>query len=374
MATAQQPRYMSGEEKRLAKLWHYTDKVHVAEIARRLHRNESTHWDFFKVPDSESRGVGRKAALDDEDTDRLVGLVEEMVTQADTRWTVSMDLIQARFRPRVCRRVLQDALHQRKMWFHKLREKPVLTDEDVRARYQWAKDHHGRTPAWWREHVHLHIDNHTFKVPTTAAARRRLAARRVHGAYRALGRSLKKAHVKGARALRFNTGARGVLVAGGVGAGKVLLWKVVEETWCAQTAADLYQGPLKKALVDEFPRKRFWNVLEDNDPTGNRSRKAMDAKEEERIVTVELPKRSPDLNVMDYFIWAEVEKRLRKQEWSWPANRRETRVQFVRRLARVARALPEELVNKAIGDMARRVERLYVAKGGLFEEGGKTTP
>ena len=100
----------------------------------------------------------------------------------------------------------------------------------------------------------------------------------------------------------------------------------------------------------------------------------MDAKEEERIVTVELPKRSPDLNVMDYFIWAEVEKRLRKQEWSWPANRRETRVQFVRRLARVARALPEELVNKAIGDMARRVERLYVAKGGLFEEGGKTTP
>ena len=77
---------------------------------------------------------------------------------------------------------------------------------------------------------------------------------------------------------------------------------------------------------------------------------------------------------MDYFIWAEVEKRLRKQEWSWPSNRRETRVQFVRRLARVARALPEELVNKAIGDMARRVEKLYVAKAGLFEEGGKTTP
>ena len=47
MATAQQPRYMSGEEKRLAKLWRYTDKVHVAEIARRLHRNESTLWDFF---------------------------------------------------------------------------------------------------------------------------------------------------------------------------------------------------------------------------------------------------------------------------------------------------------------------------------------
>lgn len=30
-----------------------------------------------------------------------------------------------------------------------------------------------------------------------------------------------------------------------------------------------------------------------------------------------IPKRSPDLNVMDYAIWAEVEKRLRKQEHAW---------------------------------------------------------
>ena len=63
----------------------------------------------------------------------------------------------------------------------------------------------------------------------------------------------------------------------------------------------------------------------------------------------------------------------RQQEWSWPASRRESRAQFVKRLARVARALPEDLVNKAIGDMARRVQKLYEAKGGLFEEGGRAT-
>ena len=44
---AKQPRYMSSEEKRLAKMWRDTDKESVAEIARRLHRNESSLWDFF---------------------------------------------------------------------------------------------------------------------------------------------------------------------------------------------------------------------------------------------------------------------------------------------------------------------------------------
>ena len=35
--------------------------------------------------------------------------------------------------------------------------------------------------------------------------------------------------------------------------------------------------------------------------------------------------RSPDLNVLDYAIWAEVEKRLRKQERNMPAVVRESR-------------------------------------------------
>ena len=29
---------------------------------------------------------------------------------------------------------------------------------------------------------------------------------------------------------------------------------------------------------------------------------------------LKIPKRSPDLNVMDYFIWAEIQKRMRAQE------------------------------------------------------------
>ena len=179
-----------------------------------------------------------------------------------------------------------------------------------------------------------------------------------------------KAHVKTGRGLRYDNGAHNVLVAGGVGYGKVLLWEVIHGAWNGAAAADLYQGPMRTALLHQFPGVRFWKVLEDNDPTGDRSRLALQAKVGAKIHTVQIPKRSPDLNVMDYYIWSEVERRLRKQEHSWPSARRETRQQFMVRLARVARALPGAVIDKAIGDMARRADVLYEAKGGLFEEGG----
>ena len=50
-----------------------------------------------------------------------------------------------------------------------------------------------------------------------------LAAKRVHGTYRVPGNSLKKEHVKSSDKMRINTGARSILIAGGLGAGKVLL-------------------------------------------------------------------------------------------------------------------------------------------------------
>ena len=44
---------------------------------------------------------------------------------------------------------------------------------------------------------------------------------------------------------------------------------------------------------------------------------------------------------------------------------------FIKRLRRAAASIPQERIEKAIGDMARRTERLYQVKGGLFEEGGR---
>ena len=124
-------------------------------------------------------------------------------------------------------------------------------------------------------------------------------------------------------------------------------------------------------LQKAYPGKRSFNLLEDSDPTGNMSKKGIEAKSAARLKTFSIPKYSPDLNVMDYAVWAEVEKRMRRQERSWPADKRETRVAFIRRLARTAKALPKDFVDKSIVDLHRRCKLLFQAKGGLFEEGGR---
>lgn len=320
---------------------------------------------------TERTGVGRKAAMTEEDKDRLVLHVDKLVKRAAVRYTVTCDMIHATFqmRPAVCDRVLREAMHERGIWFRKLREKPLLTDDDVQERYQWSKKYRKMLPAFFQSHIQLHIDNHAFKVPTNGDARNMMAAKRVHGTYREAGASLQKEHVKPNKKLRVNTGTKNVLVAGGVGNGKVLLWHVVEKTWCGDEAETLYSGPLAKALAKEYPTKRKHRVLEDNDPTGYQSGKAKRAKA--ALAKLELfciPKRSPDLNVMDYYVWDAIERRLRQAEFHMSCEKREGREEFIRRLRKTAKALPRDEVNRAIGDLARRAELLYRAKGGLFDE------
>ena len=51
--------------------------------------------------------------------------------------------------------------------------------------------------------------------------------------------------------------------------------------------------------------------------------------------------------------------------------RRETRDKYLGRLRRTATRLPRSFLDDSISDMARRYRRLYEAKGGHFEEGGR---
>lgn len=253
-----------------------------------------------------TRKVGRKPVLTEADKDRLVKLTDQMVKTANVRYAVTYDMIRARYVPHVGLRTIQNALHERNVRFHKLREKPILTDDDVKARYAWAKKYRSKAKSWWKKHIHLHIDNHAFKVPAHGVARNMLAAKRVHGTFRTPGKSLERQHVKASRKMRLNTGARSILIAGGIGNGKALLWHAVEEQWCAHEAEKMYRKPLQKCLKKEHPGKRKWNLLEDNDPAGYQSKLAQTAKEEHGIKTFVIPKRSPDLNVMDYYFWNEV--------------------------------------------------------------------
>ena len=82
-----------------------------------------------------------------------------------------------------------------------------------------------------------------------------------------------------------------------IGNGKVLLWHVTKGKWNAEAAERMYSGPLRRALEREYPHVRGpWRILEDNDPAGYKSGRGIAAKASVGISTLDLPKRSPDLN------------------------------------------------------------------------------
>ena len=79
----------------------------------------------------------------------------------------------------------------------------------------------------------------------------------------------------------------------------------------------MHTGPLKAALRRKYPNKRSHQVLEDNDPKGYKSSSGQAATRACKIGVFGIPCRSPDLNPLDYSIWAEVNKRMRQQEANW---------------------------------------------------------
>ena len=122
---------------------------------------------------------------------------------------------------------------------------------------------------------------------------------------------------------------------------------------------------MKKAYPDH---KGKWTIIEDNDPSGYKCAKGCAAKKEANIVTDDLPKRSPDLNVLDYSLWNEVNKRMRLQERAFRKTKKETTAEFKARLRKTALGVPTAVVEKAVGSMARRCKAIFDAKGDLFNE------
>ena len=149
------------------------------------------------------------------------------------------------------------------------------------------------------------------------------------------------------------------------------MWHEVKGRWNGAAAAKMYAGPLRRALEKAHPTVRgSWRVLEDNDPTGYKSGRAEAAKKEVGIQSFNLPKRSPDLNPLDFSLWAEVNKRMRAKEQDWPKSKKESRKEYLARLRRAAMSLPPEYINRIIGALERRTQQVTHAQGGHFAEGG----
>ena len=361
---------MSPDEIRLAKLWYNEDDVTPREIAQRLRKVKSTITRAV-VQDVPRIGRGRKRALSDANVDATIKCLECMIEEARGRKEVTLQMLHKESRCKVSCRTLARALRSRNIKFHKLRTKPVLTDKDMKERLAFARKHRHRTGAWWEKHIHMHIDVKYFQVFLHAGARVYAASRRVRGVYRLPGQGLGRAYVRADKRLMYNPGMRGVQVLAGVGKGKMLVWEYINGAWNSAAAAELYKGRILHALKKAYPRERSWRVLEDNDPAGFKSGAGRAAKKAVRIASFDIPKRSPDLNVLDYAIWAEINKRMRKQEQRFPEDKVESRGQYLARLRRTAMRLPRRFVKSCIQNMKTRCARIIDTKGLHFEEGGR---
>ena len=82
----------------------------------------------------------------------------------------------------------------------------------------------------------------------------------------------------------------------------------------------------------------------------------------------DLPRRSPDLNVLDYSLWHAINERMREEEKQFPANRKETKEQHLERLRAIALGLPRASGKEAVRNMHDRVRKVVAAKGVLFLE------
>ena len=171
--------------------------------------------------------------------------------------------------------------------------------------------------------------------------------------------------------MHYSLGVSSARVAAGVGNGRVRLWHVLPKTWTGAAAAKFYEGPTLAALKRTWPGKRVFTVLEDNDPTGFKSKLGEAAKRKSKIKVFSIPKRSPDSNICDDALWAAVHRGMRSQDRKFPKSKRESRQEFLTRLRQTAMRLSRRSINKAIGDMRRRCQRLYAARGGHIEEGGR---
>ena len=361
---------LTDEEIRLATLWH-EDGQSCQEIADHLHRNKSAITRLL-IKQTPRKKQGRPTALTGGQIQFLKRKLTQLVKQADCQYTVTVGMLRKACKITASARCISRALHQEGIYFRKLREKPVLTAADVTARLAFARKYHLKPKSWWSRQLDAAIDGKFFKACLNSESRKRAAQRATFGAYRAIGEGLDTGYVKAKGALNYNTGARSILVMGGVGRGRVLMWHHVPSSrWNGKAAATMYKSALLPSLQKASPSKRRFSILEDNDPSGFKSRKGLAAKAEAKLTVVEIPRRSPDLNVMDYAIWSGVNRRMRRQEKRWPKSKKETRAQFAARLRRTAKNLPPAFIEASMGDMKRRCKRVLAAGGGFIEEGGQ---
>jgi DDE superfamily endonuclease len=362
-------KHVSDEEKELIRKWSQEGKP-PSQISKLLSRDLGTVCRQIAKSKSKKKtvSVGRPAALTQKVLDRLEVKVMQMTAAADAQYQITVAMIKKAAGLTCSDRTILRALHSRGIYMHPLREKPVRTTEDERERLAFAVQYADKPVAFWGSNVDAYLDNKFFPLYLNPATRAYAAKRVAKGTFRKKGEGLNKGHVKPRKNLKYNTGAPSLQISCAISATKVLMWHEVKGNWNAEQAVRMYRDKLAPALRSTHPSKRHFVVLEDNDPSGYKSKAAITAKAAEKVKVLCLPKRSPDLNPLDYGLWAEINKRMRRQEQKYATTKIESTQQYCARLRRTAMTLPASYLKPLVSSMKRRLADLRQAGGRDFQE------
>ena len=214
--------------------------------------------------------------------------------------------------------------------------------------------------SYFADGVDLLIDNKTWEYPADAKGRAYLMRQKIRGHLRLPGEGLKPAFTKPNPRKHRMKGGGALSVCAGIINGRVAVWRYIDGRWNSEVAAATYRDVLWPAVKRLRGEKRAYTVLEDNDPTGYKSNKAVATKRELHIHAMEFPRYSPDLNPLDFFLWEDIRRRL---EANAPQGK-ESKDNFKKRLRRTALATPPGRVRAALENMKKRAAAVYEAKGG----------
>ena len=286
-------------------------------------------------------------------------LIEDAESEDEVHWD---DVIKAARVPKVHSKTARNAMQKAGLdvkWRNP-RQKPYRSAKDKLQRKNMCKKLAAKPLSYFTEKIDLYMDNKTFAIPTTPGAKAHLKMTKVRGHLRTRSEGLSPGFTKpNNKRHRKNPGDR-VQVCAGIINDQIKIWHYLPSTWNGEVAEETYRGPIISALRRHRGVKRSYSIVEDNDPTGYKSRRAVAAKMELGIKPIDYPKYSPDLNPLDYFVWSEVDRRMGLAK----VTRVETKAQYMARLRRTALSIPKATMAKAVAQMKRRASDIADAKGG----------
>lgn len=133
-------------ERALVRRMAFDLKKSPSEIAEATGRHISSICRALQRP-ATGKARGRPPALTPAKAARVAKVAEQMVRAADAKKEITLRMVMTRARVRASVRTVQTALHRQGVYFRRMRTKPRLTEDDIKARFAFATKYKGKSEA-----------------------------------------------------------------------------------------------------------------------------------------------------------------------------------------------------------------------------------